>query len=110
MERHYADLDRTGDHHTWIDQDMYLKVHTKLEDVEDWTFENPETSETYDPVSFDEWDSKPDGPTDSISVLDCDRWVVEVGCWRELCTWGREERNNQETVAGRRVGHRSKRR
>ena len=36
MERHYTDLDRTGDDRTRIDKDLYLKVHTKLEDVEDW--------------------------------------------------------------------------
>lgn len=106
-------LDRTGDDDSRIDQDTYLYVYTKIGDVEAWThgvWENqkPETSETYDPVSFDEWDSKPEEPMDSIRVLDCERWVVEIGDWQEHCTQLRG--TIERTATGRRVGYMDMRR
>ena len=83
---------------TRIDQDTYLNVYTKIRDVEVWThgvWENqkPETPDTYDPASDEEWDWKPDEPMDSDRVLDCERWVVEMGRWQEQCMQLREEQS-----------------
>lgn len=88
--REFMDLAGNRDDGSWTDQDKLSNIRAKREDIEAWTHgvwknQSPEILEIYDLVSFDEWDSKPDGPMDSISVLDCDRWVVEIGCWREHC-------------------------
>lgn len=93
---YYTNLDGNGIDDSRIDQDTSVKMHAKREDIEAWTHgiwenQNPDTPETYDPVSFDEWDAKPDDPMDSISVLDCDRWVAEIGRWQEYCTRLRDE-------------------
>ncbi|KAL9137055.1 MAG: hypothetical protein Q9175_001733 [Cornicularia normoerica] len=85
------DLYRNGDDESDIDRDTSAKVYAEREDIEAWMHnvwenEDPKTPETYDSLWFDGWDLKPDGPMDSISVLDCDRiaagrrvWDMKIG-------------------------------
>ena len=86
----YMDLGGYGDNGFGIGEDSSPNALVKRGGVEAWTqgvWENqdPDIAETYDPVSFDEWDSRPDDPMDSISVLDCDRWVGVISRWQEHC-------------------------
>ena len=91
----YTNVYRNADDDSWTEQVTSPEARLRQEGVEAWIYEvwekqNPEILEVYDSVSFDEWDSRPDDPMDSISVLDCDRWVVEIGRWQEHCTWLRD--------------------
>ena len=82
----YMDLDGNGDDGSWMDQGNSPQMRVKREEIEAWIDvvwekQDPDWAESYNPVSFDEWDSRPDDPMDSISVLDCERWAVEIARW-----------------------------
>lgn len=66
----YVDLDGYGDNGSSIGEGSSPKTLVKRGEAGAWTrgvWENqdPNTAETYDAVSFDEWDSRPDYPMDS---------------------------------------------
>lgn len=93
----YMDLCRNGDDCSRIDQDTSQEAHLRQEGIEAWIHglrqtRNPEILESHDPVPYDEWERRPDGPMDSISVLDRDRCAVEISRWREHCARLRDGR------------------
>ena len=80
-----------------IDQDTSSEAPLRREGIEARIHglrqtRNPESLEPHDPVSYDEWEWRPDGPRDSISVLDRDRCAVEISRWREHCARLRDGR------------------
>lgn len=93
----YMDLCRNGDDYSQIDQDTSPEAPLRREGIEAWIHgiretRNPESLEPHAPVSYDEWEWRPDDPMDSISVLDRDRCAVEISRWREHCARLRDGR------------------